>query len=109
RVQRREQPPPPAGALPAEGRSVPAGQLAEGGVLPAAATGVPRAGPPRLSGEQVAVGLLLGRECGRRSAQCPAPVHRAAEPPRLTSQDADPPGGSAFSAPLRGRVRFTPA
>src|SRR5690606_18779539 len=55
-VQRRGQPRPPAGALPAEGRHLPAGQLAERGVLPAAAHRVPRAGPPLLSGEQVVVG-----------------------------------------------------
>jgi len=80
RVQRRDQPRPPAGELPAQGCPVQAGQLAQGRVLPADAPRVPRTGAPLLAGEAPVVWLLL-RWVGRRcTAVGAAAVHRAAGP-----------------------------
>src|ERR1017187_2236593 len=61
RVQRRSQPRPPAGELPAESRPVPAGELPQGPLVPAAAAGIPRTAAALLEGGPAVVRVLLRR------------------------------------------------
>lgn len=51
--------------------------------------------------------LILRRLGQRRTVNRATPVHQAAEPPGLTSPDADPPTGSALPDPLRGTTHVT--